>query len=72
MRLALLFALLTIVTGIGRIWNPNLHRQELLNFFNTHKPIKIAFNRPDLNSNIPGFTSQPPVIKRPTITPQTG
>jgi len=73
MRFALLFGvLLTIATGIGNIWDPSVHGQKLVHFFNTHKPVKMVFARPDLNSNIPGFTSGLPVTKRPIITPQWG
>ena len=86
MRCTLLVALLTIVTSmdpnahninrIGGVWNcsqshfeHDLHKQDLLDFLNSHKPIKIDFTRPELNFNTPG---QPPVIQRPTITPQWG
>lgn len=69
MILVLLFAVLTIVGGVDHIWNPNFKSRELVQFFNTHKPMTMTFNKPDLNSNIPGFYQGAPAIKRPTRNP---
>lgn len=69
MILVLVFIMLTAVSGVPHIWNPKSKSRELVQFFNTHKPTMMAFNMPDLNSNIPGFYQGAPAIKRPTRDP---
>ena len=69
MILKLLFAFLTMVGGVDHIWDPSFKSRELVQFFNTHKPVTMKFAKPDLNSNIPGFYQGASAIKRPTRNP---